>query len=84
MELDSDLVVSAIKKAEDSDSIVLRMFNPAQQSVSAGKLRLADKPRRIIRSNLSETMTEEVVKAGDLGEASSQKVVTYLITPEDR
>ena len=33
MELDSDLVVSAIKKAEDSDSIVLRAFNPAQQTV---------------------------------------------------
>ncbi len=36
--LDSPLVVSAVKKAEDSEALVLRTFNPSMRSVDAGQV----------------------------------------------
>ena len=53
-----DLIVSALKKAEDRDSIILRLFNPTGKTVD-GRIRLHAPIRQAFLTNLNEERLEE-------------------------
>jgi alpha-mannosidase len=54
LELSPPLVLSAFKHAEDRDSLIVRLYNPAPVTV-AGELSLSGLPREIYRVRLDET-----------------------------
>jgi alpha-mannosidase len=64
LQLDGDgLVLSSIKKAEDSDSWVVQLYNSAARE-STGVLRLPRTPKRVVRCNFLEEEGEAVAFRG--------------------
>ena len=47
------LIISALKKAEDRDSVILRVYNPTEETVSS-KIKLYKKPEKCYIVNLNE------------------------------
>jgi mannosylglycerate hydrolase len=78
MEFESGLPVSAVKKAEDSEALILRAFNPSLQSRDSGRLRLpAGSPLhggRVLGANFAEQPGGSPIK-----EVKPQQAVTLLI-----
>ena len=74
LELDKRLVMSAMKKAEDRESVILRIYNPTEEAVTS-VIKLAKQPKASYYTNLNEERLEAV----ELGKAISvgkQKIVT--------
>lgn len=77
--LDSRLAVSAIKKAEDSEAIILRMFNPSFAAQDIGSLSGEYITGDVFRSSMAETRGEKLANLTQLGQARPQEAVTLLI-----
>ena len=82
---DSELAVSAVKKAEDRDALVLRAFNPSMDETDAGYL---DFPAgstlqhaRIEIANFAETPDVDLEGALTLVPVAPQHAVTLLVEP---
>lgn len=82
---DSELAVSAVKKAEDRDALVLRAFNPSMEETDAGYL---DFPAgstlqhaRIEIANFAETPDVDLEGALTLVPVAPQHAVTLLVEP---
>jgi mannosylglycerate hydrolase len=82
-ELRSPLVVSAVKKAEDRDALVLRAFNPSARRVAAGALEFAaGSPLGAAQVRISDfAETPGRLLQGGLGgvQAAPQQALTWLI-----
>jgi alpha-mannosidase len=82
LEGDHTLVVSALKKAEDSDALLLRAWNAAGDATEA-RLRTARMPRAARRANLAEEMEEALLPLDDQGRivitAGPAEIVTVMI-----
>lgn len=60
----AQVMVSAIKPAEDDEGIVVRIYNPTHRSLPA-RLRLAARPRWALEVNLNEEAQGAKVELGD-------------------
>nr|MDO8111131.1 glycoside hydrolase family 38 C-terminal domain-containing protein [Candidatus Sigynarchaeota archaeon] len=79
----ADLVVSALKKAETSSGIVLRLFNPTS-SVVQGKVKLSFEPSSVSIVNLNEEFIEAVMYSDGGFEFSIKpsQIMTFLVNPK--
>jgi len=77
------LVVSALKKAETSNSIVLRLFNPSRSALQ-GKVRLSFEPSSVSVVNLNEEFVEAVMYSNGGFEFAIKgcQVMTFLVSPK--
>ncbi|MFX0099965.1 MAG: glycosyl hydrolase-related protein, partial [Candidatus Hodarchaeota archaeon] len=79
-----DLVVSAIKKAEDENGVIIRLYNPAGEEIT-GKMTLSFKPLTISIVNLNEDFLESVMNIEEnefeFG-IKSNEIKTFLVIPE--
>ena len=62
------LVLSAVKKAEDRDSIIIRLYNPTNRQIT-GEIKTWVRPKQAYLTNLNEE------RQGDLTVSSSGSVV---------
>ncbi len=71
------LVLSAFKRAEDRDSLILRFYNPTREDVVA-RLRVMPEVKQAWRTNLDEVREEELTLRGGVIElpAARGKIVT--------
>jgi mannosylglycerate hydrolase len=79
LRLDSELVVSAVKKAEDSEAIIIRMFNPSFSAQDIGSIPLRLLTGDAYRSTMAETRGEKLANLAQLGTAKPQQVITLLV-----
>lgn len=73
-----NLVVSAIKKAEDRESIVIRLFNPTDDALK-GRIKVYSSIKEAFLTNLNEERQQSLNIIGDNEisvEAGSNKIVT--------
>jgi len=79
------LELTALKRAEERDSVILRIFNPATHRV-AGALQLWDVPREAHRVNLAEVRQEALsVASSDIDlDLGPKEVTTLEIVPRER
>ncbi len=77
------LVVSALKKAETSNGIILRIFNPSPAAVQ-GKVRLSFEPSSVSIVNLNEEFVESEMYDNGKFEFSMKPshIMTFLVTPK--
>ncbi len=75
--VDGPLVLSCFKKAEDRDSCILRLFNPAPESATA-TIRLPGPVREAWLTNLDEQRLETLAMAGNTltVHAGPNKIIT--------
>lgn len=80
--VEGPLVLSCFKKAEDRDSFILRLFNPAAETVTA-IIRLPGTPRAAWLTNLDEKRIEAIRPDGNRLSvtAGSNKIITVEIQP---
>lgn len=74
----SNLIVTALKKAEDRDSIILRIFNPADSTIT-GKISSGMEIKEAYLTNLDEERQEKIVVEQEhqiILEAASNKIIT--------
>ncbi len=79
---DSNLIFSAFKKAEQftAEQYALRVYNPTT-SVISSKINFGMEAERIFRSNLEETLKEEINPGYSIDiEIPAKKIFTYLIS----
>ena len=76
-----DVVISAIKKAEDNEMFVLRLYNPLNEA-QAVRVRFNPSVSRACLSNLNEEPGEELPLSGHTAafEAGPKKIVTLLFS----
>jgi mannosylglycerate hydrolase len=76
--------LSALKKAEDRDGVVIRLFNPAASSVQLG-LSMPLPPAGAFRLNLREQRQESlpIAKGSATLSLGPRKIVTVELTPKD-
>ncbi len=76
------LMLSAIKKAEDSDNIVIRVYNPTKRLIN-GKLKLYKNPSGVNQINLNEDILDGVklkLENNEISfEAEEKKIITLEI-----
>ncbi|TFH15286.1 MAG: alpha-mannosidase [Lentisphaerales bacterium] len=76
---DERLVVSALKKCEDRDGYILRLFNPTENRIESN-VRIEKAIKHVYLTDLNETRQEELT-IGDAGvftaNAGSHKIVTF-------
>lgn len=56
---DSRLILSALKKAEDRDTVIIRVFNPTDEEVES-KLEFMVEPKAVYYTNLNEERAEKI------------------------
>jgi len=74
IEIDKKLVMSAFKKAEDRNSLILRVYNPTESDISS-KITLLKQPKKVYITNMNEERQEEF----DIAEVITvlkQKIIT--------
>ncbi len=73
----SNLILSALKKAEDSDSYIIRVYNPAMDAIS-GKIRFGVDIKKVWFSNMNEERLKDINIHNNTIEISiaSNKIVT--------
>jgi len=78
-----NLIVSAVKKAEDRDTFIVRLFNPTGDTLD-GRVMLPDGAAKAWRTNLEENREEELPVTGGRVELSvpTGKIVTIEFTTE--
>ena len=76
------LMLSAIKKAEDSENIIIRIYNPTKRKIS-GELKLFKNPSSVNLVNLNEEISDETKPKLEenkiLFEAKAKKIITLEI-----
>ncbi len=77
----AELIVTAFKKAEDNDALILRFYNIAGEEVE-GVVKLGFKVKEVWRANLNEEPLEKIGE-GDIikVKAKPHKVYTLLLKP---
>ncbi|MBN2151983.1 MAG: hypothetical protein JW839_11080, partial [Candidatus Lokiarchaeota archaeon] len=77
------LVVSALKRAEGSNGIVLRVFNPSPSAMQ-GRIRLSFEPSSVSVVNLDEEFRSAVMYLdGGFGFAiKGYQIMTFLVSPK--
>lgn len=82
-EVDPSLVVSALKKAEAGNGIVLRVFNPSKKAVQ-GWVRLSFEPASVSVVNLNEEFIESEMYDNGRFEFTIKpsQVMTFLVNPK--
>ncbi len=72
-----DLIMSTMKRCEERDSLILRLYNPTGKNIS-GKVRLFEKPKEAWLTNLNEERREELKVTGKSVNLSvaKKKIVT--------
>ncbi|VAX16510.1 Alpha-mannosidase [hydrothermal vent metagenome] len=75
------LMLSSIKKAEESESIIIRVYNPTKRTID-GKLRLFKEPAAINLLNLNEEILDEEDLTLDKNEISFEAKAKKIITIE--
>ncbi|MEN8192566.1 MAG: glycoside hydrolase family 38 C-terminal domain-containing protein [Bacteroidota bacterium] len=77
------LMLSAIKKAENSDEIVVRIFNPTKRTID-GEIKLFKNPTKVNSINMNEEIIDEpkstIKENRILFEAQHKKIITLAIT----
>ncbi len=74
-EIDSDLTVSAIKKAEHDDQVVVRLFNDSEKTASLGEIKNSGE------ASLANGMEEKTNPIPEAYTLNPQQFVTCLIRP---
>lgn len=76
----SELALSVIKKAEDSDAIIMRWFNPKQSSkLSTTQFTFMGQPANLIEVDLAEKVINHSSIVNTLGEFNPNQVKTFMI-----
>jgi mannosylglycerate hydrolase len=76
-----DLVFSALKKSEDGNGFVLRIYNPTEKNV-VGKIEFNNSISKVVQVTLEEVLVEEINLSNKNSFAVSlakKKIVTYKI-----
>lgn len=78
-----ELILSAFKLAEDSDTFVLRLYNPTEKKIE-GKIRLFKPPRDVYLCNLNEEKKRTIqVRDGVIPiTVGGKEIVTLLLKPQ--
>jgi mannosylglycerate hydrolase len=78
-----DLVLSALKKAETSNGIILRLFNPTATEVQ-GTITLSFEPSAVSIVNLNEEFIESIMYGEGRFEFSVKpsQIMTFLVSPK--
>jgi 2-O-(6-phospho-alpha-D-mannosyl)-D-glycerate hydrolase len=79
LSFDSPLVVSAVKKAEDKDALVVRAFNPGFDVVDTGRFGGGALVKQVNQSDLAENTGKMLNATESLGAAQAQQVMTFLV-----
>lgn len=74
IEIDKKLVMSAFKKAEDRNSLILRVYNPTEKDISS-KITLLKQPKKAYITDMNEERREEFDIAEEIT-VSKQKIIT--------
>ena len=69
-----DIIMSSLKKAEDRNSIIMRVFNPTDEMVKT-KILLHSKPKKAYLASLNEEHKKEIVLSKPL-EVAKHKILT--------
>jgi alpha-mannosidase len=77
-----DLVVTAVKRAEHTNAIVIRLFNPTAEHIT-GQVHLSFTPRSVDIVNLNEELVEAVMHADSSFEVDVKpsQIMTYMVIP---
>lgn len=78
LSLNTQLVVSAVKKTEDGEALLVRLFNPSNETVELGPLQGATSCKAVYRSNLAEQRLDQLDVKQSLGVAEPQQIITLL------
>jgi alpha-mannosidase len=77
-----DIVVTAVKRAERTNAIVIRLFNPTSELIT-GQIHLSFEPRSVDIVNMNEELIESVMQAGRDFEidVKPSQIMTYMVIP---
>jgi len=75
-----ELILSAFKLAEDSDALILRLYNLAEEK-KKGEIRLFKSPKRVYLSNLNEEKKGSIQMSGSIIPITvgGKEIVTFLL-----
>ena len=76
----SSVQISSVKKAQDTEGIIIRFYNPASDTVNI-KLTFARKPSAAFKTNLNEEIIEQIDIASEgtiTMETTACKIATIL------
>tara|TARA_R110002167_G_scaffold220460_5_gene425074 strand:- start:4221 stop:6881 length:2661 start_codon:yes stop_codon:yes gene_type:complete len=79
----SFLTISAVKKAEDHDAILIRAFNPGWDNVSAGHFEHIATQATVRHSSMAEEYGQQVESLTKLGKANPQQALSFLVENKD-
>lgn len=84
LRLESDAIISTIKKAEKGDALILRIYNPTLEKINGGKLCFIDKKfRDIFFTDLKEDINHKIMKSNndivDIGELQPCQVLSFKL-----
>jgi mannosylglycerate hydrolase len=84
MSMDSPMVVSAIKRAEDDDALVLRMFNPFDRAVELGQIAPGDLQIATLHHSDMNEHKGMPIKSEETITAQPQQAVTLILRTKPR
>lgn len=82
LRLESNAIISTIKKAEKEDALVLRIYNPTLERINGGKIYFVDRKfRNIYFTDLKEDIKHKIIKSNDdivsIGELHPCQVLSF-------